>query len=218
MSFKDRIDAGERLADALERLRGEDVVVIALPRGGVEVALPVARRLGAPMTLLMVRKIGLPSQPELAMGAIVDGDKPITVRNESVIGFSGVEEAEFDAVVARELSEIHRRQALYLGGRKPVPIEGRVAIVVDDGIATGATVRAALKGLRARKPAKIVLAVPVASEDALDMVRDDADEVVVLEGLSALGAIGFSYRDFPQLSDADVIAALDAAETPGRNS
>lgn len=218
MSFKDRIDAGERLADALERLRGEDVVVIALPRGGVEVALPVARRLGAPMTLLMVRKIGLPSQPELAMGAIVDGDKPITVRNESVIGFSGVEEAEFDAVVARELSEIHRRQTLYLGGRKPVPIEGRVAIVVDDGIATGATVRAALKGLRARKPAKIVLAVPVASEDALDMVRDDADEVVVLEGLSALGAIGFSYRDFPQLSDADVIAALDAAETPGRNS
>ncbi|MBC7311909.1 MAG: phosphoribosyltransferase [Rhizobium sp.] len=218
MSFKDRIDAGERLAHALERLRGEDVVVIALPRGGVEVALPVARRLGAPMTLLMVRKIGLPSQPELAMGAIVDGDKPITVRNESVIGFSGVEEAEFDAVVARELSEIHRRQALYLGGRKPVPIEGRVAIVVDDGIATGATVRAALKGLRARKPAKIVLAVPVASEDALDMVRDDADEIVVLEGLSALGAIGFSYRDFPQLSDADVIAALDAAETPGRNS
>ncbi|SSC74044.1 unnamed protein product [Ciceribacter sp. T2.26MG-112.2] len=218
MSFKDRIDAGERLADALERLRGEDVVVIALPRGGVEVALPVARRLGAPMTLLMVRKIGLPSQPELAMGAIVDGDKPITVRNESVIGFSGVEEAEFDAVVARELSEIHRRQALYLGGRKPVPIEGRVAIVVDDGIATGATVRAALKGLRARKPAKIVLAVPVASEDALDMLKDDADEVVVLEGLSALGAIGFSYRDFPQLSDADVIAALDAAGTPGQNS
>ncbi|SSC65374.1 phosphoribosyltransferase [Ciceribacter selenitireducens] len=218
MSFKDRIDAGEQLADALERLRGEDVVVIALPRGGVEVALPVARRLGAPMTLLIVRKIGLPSQPELAMGAIVDGDKPITVRNESVIGFSGVEEAEFDAVVARELSEIHRRQALYLGGRKPVPIEGRVAIVVDDGIATGATVRAALKGLRARKPAKIVLAVPVASEDALGMLRDDADEVVVLEGLSALGAIGFSYRHFPQLSDADVIAALDAAETPVQNS
>ncbi|MBW8322692.1 MAG: phosphoribosyltransferase [Arenimonas sp.] len=218
MSFKDRIDAGERLADALERLRGEDVVVIALPRGGVEVALPVARRLGAPMTLLMVRKIGLPGQPELAMGAIVDGDKPITVRNESVIGFSGVGQAEFDAVVARELAEIHRREALYLGGRRPVPIEGRVAIVVDDGIATGATVRAALKGLKARKPARIVLAVPVASEDALDMLKDDADEVVALEGLSALGAIGFSYRDFPQLSDADVTAALDAAEPPGQNS
>lgn len=218
MSFRDRIEAGERLADALERLRGEDLVVIALPRGGVAVALPVARRLGAPMTLLMVRKIGLPSQPELAMGAIVDGDKPITVRNESVSGFSGVEEAEFDAVVARELAEIHRRQAVYLGGREPVPIEGRVAIVVDDGIATGATVRAALKGLKARKPARIVLAVPVASEDALDMLKDDADEVVVLEGLSALGAIGFSYRDFPQLSDADVIAALDAAERAGRSS
>ena len=218
MSFKDRIDAGERLADALERLRGEDVVVIALPRGGVEVALPVARRLGAPMTLLMVRKVGLPSQPELAMGAIVDGDNPITVRNESVIGFSGVEEAAFDAVVARELSEIHRRQALYLAGRKPVPIEGRVAVVVDDGIATGATVRAALKGLRARKPARIVLAVPVASEDALDMLKDDADEIVVLEGLSALGAIGFSYRDFRQLSDADVIAALDAAQSARQGS
>ena len=218
MAFKDRIDAGERLADALERLRGEDVVVIALPRGGVEVALPVARRLGAPMTLLLVRKIGLPSQPELAMGAIVDGEKPITVRNESVIGFSGVDQAEFDAVVARELAEIHRRQALYLGGRKPVAIEGRVAIVVDDGIATGATVRAALKGLKARKPARIVLAVPVASDDALDMLKVDADEVVALEGLSGLGAIGFSYRDFPQLSDADVIAALDAAESAGQSS
>lgn len=218
MSFKDRIDAGERLADSLERFRGQDVVVIALPRGGVDVALPVARRLGAPMTLLLVRKIALPSQPELAMGAIVDGEKPITVRNESVIGFSGVGQAEFDAVARAELEEIHRRNRLYLGGRKPVPIEGRVAIVVDDGIATGATVRAALKGLKTRKPAKIVLAVPVASKDSLHMLEEDVDEVVALERLSALGAIGFSYLQFPQLSDADVIAALDEAEKAGRNA
>lgn len=213
MSFANRNEAGEQLATALERFRGADTVVIALPRGGVDVALPICKRLKAPMTLLLVRKLGLPGQPELAMGAIVDGEAPITVRNEDVIGFSGVDPDQFDAVAARELAEIHRRHKLYFGGRDPVPIEGRVAIVVDDGIATGATVRAAIKGLKARKPARIVLAVPVASQDALDMLREDVDEIVVLEDLSALGAIGFSYRDFPQLSDADVIAALNEAET-----
>lgn len=216
MSFNNRKEAGEQLADALQRFRKADTVVIALPRGGVEVALPVARRLKAPMTLLLVRKLGLPGQPELAMGAIVDGEKPITVRNDNVIDFSGVDPAAFEAVAARELAEIHRRNKLYFSGRDPIPIEGRVAIVVDDGIATGATVRAAIKGLKARKPARIVLAVPVASEDALDMLRGDVDEVVVLEGLSALGAIGFSYRDFPQLTDADVIAALNEAEAARR--
>jgi len=213
MSFTNRKEAGEQLANALERFRKEDTVVIALPRGGVEVALPICRRIKAPMTLLLVRKLGLPAQPELAMGAIVDGEKPVTVRNENVIGFSGVGQDEFDAVAARELMEIHRRNKLYFGGRDPVPIEGRVAIVVDDGIATGATVRAAIKGLKARNPARIVLAVPVASQEALDMLRDEVDEVVVLEGLSALGAIGFSYQDFPQLTDADVIAALNEADT-----
>lgn len=213
MSFTNRKEAGEQLANALERFRKEDTVVIALPRGGVEVALPICRRLKAPMTLLLVRKLGLSAQPELAMGAIVDGEKPVTVRNENVIGFSGVGQDEFDAVAARELMEIHRRNKLYFGGRDPVPIEGRVAIVVDDGIATGATVRAAIKGLKARNPARIVLAVPVASQEALDMLRDEVDEVVVLEGLSALGAIGFSYQDFPQLTDADVIAALNEADT-----
>lgn len=213
MSFANRKEAGEQLANALERFRKTDAVVIALPRGGVEVALPICRRLRAPMTLLLVRKLGLPGQPELAMGAIVDGETPVTVRNEDVIGFSGVDQADFDAVAARELAEIHRRNRLYFSGRDPVAIEGRVAIVVDDGIATGATVRAAIKGLKARKPAKIVLAVPVASEEALDSLREDVDEVVVLEGLISLGAIGFSYRDFPQLTDADVIAALNEAET-----
>ena len=188
MSFANRNEAGEQLATALERFRGADTVVIALPRGGVDVALPICKRLKAPMTLLLVR-------------------------NEDVIGFSGVDRDQIDAVAARELAEIHRRHKLYFGGRDPVPIEGRVAIVVDDGIATGATVRAAIKGLKARKPARIVLAVPVASQDALEMLREDVDEIVVLEDLSALGAIGFSYRDFPQLTDADVIAALNEAET-----
>ncbi|MBW8301056.1 MAG: phosphoribosyltransferase [Hydrogenophaga sp.] len=213
MSFTNRKEAGEQLANALERFRKGDTVVVALPRGGVEVALPICRRLKAPMTLLLVRKLGLPGQPELAMGAIVDGETPVTVRNEDVIGFSGVGQEDFDAVAARELMEIHRRNKLYFGGRDPVPIEGRVAIVVDDGIATGATVRAAIKGLKARNPSMIVLAVPVASQEALDMLRDEVDEVVVLEGLSALGAIGFSYQDFPQLTDADVIAALNEADT-----
>lgn len=212
MTFANRLEAGQRLADALERFRGENTVVVALPRGGVEVAFPIAQHLNAPLTLVLIRKIGVPVQPELAMGAIVDGDKPIIVRNDDVIRHGRIPQAAFDAAAQRELEEIHRRHALYLGGRPAIGIEGCTAIVVDDGIATGATVRAAVAGLRGRKPRKIVLAVPVAPEDALDMLRREVDELICLEPLSLLGAISLSYRRFPQLTDDDVIRLLDAAE------
>lgn len=212
MTFANRLEAGQRLADALERFRGENTVVVALPRGGVEVAFPIAQHLNAPLTLVLIRKIGVPVQPELAMGAIVDGDKPIIVRNDDVIRHGRIPQAAFDAAAQRELEEIHRRHALYLGGRPAIGIEGRTAIVVDDGIATGATVRAAIAGLRGRNPRKIVLAVPVAPEDALDMLRREVDELICLEPLSLLGAISLSYRRFPQLTDDDVIRLLDAAE------
>lgn len=212
MTFANRAEAGKRLAEALDRFGVEDAVVVALPRGGVEVAFPVAQHLHAPLTLILIRKIGVPVQPELAMGAIVDAGKPIIVRNEDVIRHTRVTQAVFDAAARRELEELHRRHTLYLGGRPAVEIEGHIAIVVDDGIATGATVRAAIAGLRGCKPRRVVLAVPVAPAESLDMLKREVDELVCLEPLSLLGAISLSYRRFPQLTDDDVIRLLDAAE------
>ena len=137
MSFKNRTDAGRQLAARLAHYKGQPVVLLALPRGGVPVAAEVAAVLGAPIDLVLVRKIGVPMQPELAMGAIVDGDPPVVVRNEDVIRLAGVDESSFQAVCERELAEITRRRRLYLGGRAPTPVKDRVAIVIDDGIATG---------------------------------------------------------------------------------
>jgi len=167
MPFLNRIEAGRRLAEALTEWRGEDPVVLALPRGGVPVAAEIAVAFHAPLDLVLVRKLGVPRQPELAMGAVVDGTEPITVRNEDVIAGARIAPADFEAVRARELAEIERRRRFYLGSRQPVRVEGRCAIVVDDGIATGATVRAALRAIRGRAPTQLVLATPVAPPDVL---------------------------------------------------
>ncbi len=210
MSFVNRTEAGRRLADALEGYGGKDTVVLALPRGGVPVAAEVASCLGAPLDLLIVRKIGVPYQPELAMGAVVDGASPVVVRNEDVIRRAEITDAEFDRVRDRELAEIERRRARYLAGRQPVEIAGRTVIVVDDGIATGATVRAAIRGLRRKKPSEIVLAVPVAPPDTVAMLETEADRVVCLEQPSFFQAIGLHYRNFDQVSDEEVIATLAA--------
>lgn len=210
MSFIDRTEAGRRLAEALDAYAGKEAVVLALPRGGVPVAAEVASRLGAPLDLLIVRKIGVPYQPELAMGAVVDGEAPVVVRNEDVIRQADVSQAEFDRVRDHELAEIERRRERYLAGRQPVDIAGRTAIVIDDGIATGATVRAAIRGLRRKKPAEIVLAVPVAPPDTVAMLETEADRVVCLEQPSFFQAIGLHYRDFRQVSDEEVIATLAA--------
>ena len=212
MSFHDRAEAGRRLAKALSRYKDSEVVVLALPRGGAPVAAAIATALHAPLDLVLVRKIGVPYQPELAMGAIADGGKTITVRNDEVIAATGVTESEFNAVRDREAREIERRRALYLGGRERPEVAGRVAIVVDDGIATGATTRAALRAVRARGPKKLVLAVPVAPTDTLDAMRDEADEVICLEAYDVFGAIGFFYADFRQVSDEEVIEILNASE------
>ena len=178
MSFKDRSDAGRRLAAAVMGYKDQQPVVLALPRGGVPVAAEVAAALNAPLDLILVRKIGVPFQPELAMGAVVDGGDPLVVRNEDVISLAGIEEADFNAVRDRELAEIERRRERYLGGRERVEVAGRTAIVVDDGIATGATTRAALRATRLRNPKKLVLAVPVAPTDSLAVMRQEADDVV----------------------------------------
>ena len=209
MSFRDRIEAGRKLVTALAAYRDQHPVVLALPRGGVPVAAEVASALEAPLDLILVRKIGVPTQPELAMGAVVDGGEPIIVRNEDVIGLAGISESDFKAACDSELAEIERRRQRYLGTRPRAEVTARTAIVVDDGVATGATTRAALQATRRRKPKRLVLAVPVAPTDTLSALRSDADDVVCLEDHEFFGAIGFYYRDFRQVSDEEVIKVLE---------
>lgn len=211
MPFVNRTEAGRKLAKALAAYESEMPIVMALPRGGVPVAAEVAQALHAPLDLVLVRKIGVPTQPELAMGAVVDGPTSVTIRNEDIIRLCGVTEEEFDAVRTRELGEIERRRRLYLANRPHPDVTDKTVIIVDDGIATGATTRAALQALRLRKAGKIVLAVPVAPTDTLHKLRGDADTIVCLEDHLNFGAIGVYYADFRQLSDADVISLLDRA-------
>jgi predicted phosphoribosyltransferase len=208
MPFRDRADAGRKLAAALQRYREQRPVILALPRGGVAVAAEVAAALDAPLDLLLVRKIGVPYQPELAMGAVVDGATPVIVRNEDFIRVNGIGEAEFKRVCNAEMAEIERRRKRYLKDRPRAEIAGRVVIVVDDGIATGATARAALRAVRTRKPQSLVLAVPVAPTDSVAALEAEVDDIVCLEQPESFGALGFYYADFHQVSDEEVIAAL----------
>ena len=207
MSFRDRRQAGQELAAALAGYKDQRVVVLALPRGGVAVAAEIAAALRAPLDLVPVRKVGLPQQPEL-MGAIVDGAKPLVVRNEDVIAAAGISQEEFDSVCVEELAEIERRRRRYLGGGARIDVTGRIAIVVDDGIATGATTRAALRATRRRQPSKLVLAIPVAPTESLVAMHQEADEVVCLEDHELFGAIGHYYGDFHQISDEEVVTTL----------
>lgn len=213
MPFVNRTEAGRRLAKALAAYERESPIVMALPRGGVPVATEVAQALHAPLDLVLVRKIGVPTQPELAMGAVVDGPAPVTIRNEDIIRLCGITEDEFAAVRTKELGEIERRRRLYMADRPHPDVTDKTVLVVDDGIATGATTRAALQALRLRKAGKIVLAVPVAPTDTLHNLRNDADTIVCLEDHLNFGAIGVYYADFRQLSDADVISLLDRSVT-----
>jgi putative phosphoribosyl transferase len=218
MPFRNRVDAGQRLAKALAAYKDQQLVVLALPRGGVPVGAEIAKSLDAPLDLVLVRKIGVPFQPELAMGAVVDGREPMVVRNENVIELAGVSESEFAATRDRELAEIERRRKLYLGDRPHPEIKDRTAIVVDDGIATGATTRAALRAIRQRGPRKLILAVPVAPTQSLTDLRDEADDIVCLEDYEDFGAIGFFYEDFRQTSDAEVIELLKQAKAAAPTS
>jgi len=208
MPFVNRNDAGRKLAAALARYRGPDTVVLALPRGGVPVAAEIARVLDAPLDLILVRKLGVPFQPELAMGAIVNGGSPLVVRNEHVIRAADIDEADFNSACEAELREIERRRDRYLGTRERVEIAGRTVIVVDDGIATGATMRAALRGIRLRRPKKLIVAVPVAAPDSLVELQNEADDIICLESYENFDAIGLYYRDFNQVSDSEVIEIL----------
>jgi len=211
MLFEDRTDAGRRLAERLASYRGQDPVVLALVRGGVPVAFEVARILACPLDIVLVRKIGAPGAPELAAGAVVDGATEETVLNPDVVAAWDISESYIEAATRRERAEIERRRKLYLADRKRPPVAGRTAIVVDDGIATGATMRAALRAVRRQGPKRLVAATPIAAEDTVAALKADADEVVTVSMPPGLGAIGMYYLDFAQVSDAEVMDLLDRA-------
>jgi putative phosphoribosyl transferase len=214
LPFADRAEAARALATRLQAMRlAPPIVVLALPRGGVPIGAEVARVLHARLDLLLVRKIGVPWQPELAVAAVVDGTQPEIVVDDEVQRFSGVDRSYIEAQALRELKEIERRRQLYLRGRVPLPLAGATAIVVDDGIATGTTVRAALKALRRRHPARLVLAVPVAPHDTVEALRAEVDDLICLAEPEPFRAIGMHYGDFHQVSDDEVLAALDDAAT-----
>jgi putative phosphoribosyl transferase len=215
LPFADREQAARELADRLaERNWPRPLVVLALPRGGVPLGAAIARRLDAPLDLLIVRKIGAPWQSELAVAALVDGTPPELVVDERICAELGIERAWLEQASRREAREIERRRGTYLAGRVPVPVSGATVIVVDDGIATGTTMRAALRGLRRRGAARVVLAVPVAPPDALATLADEVDEVVCLAQPEPFGAISRFYVDFHQVGDAEVLDALHEAAVP----
>src|SRR6266699_4243183 len=209
MVFADRDDAGRRLAARLGHLRGEPVVVLGLPRGGVPVAAQVARALGAPLDVIVVRKLGVPFQPELGMGAV--GEDGVRVINPEIVDLAGVSENVLAAVQAREQAEVDTRAGWYRPARPREPLDGRTAVIVDDGIATGSTARAACQVARALGAARVVLAVPVAPPSADRALRGDADEVICLDMPERFMAIGEWYEDFAQTSDEEVVALLRAA-------
>lgn len=214
--FRSREDAGARLAAAVadhvaRHPEVEAPVVLALPRGGVPIGFAVARALGAPLDLLFVRKIGVPFQPELAAAAVIDGEDPQLVVNRSVVEQAGVTDAELEAGMRRELDVIDRRRRDWLGGRAPIAVAGRDAIIVDDGVATGATTRAALRGVGMKGPRSVTLAVPVAPRSTLAELAREVDHIVCLATPEPFHAIGEHYLDFAQVPDAEVYRLLEKA-------
>ena len=204
--FKDRTDAGRQLAALVTHLRDLDAIVLALPRGGLPVAYEIARELGAPLDILNVRKLGVPWQQELAMGAIATGG--VRVVNDDVIEAAGITTAVLEEVTNLERLELNRREHAYRGGKPAPDLRGRTVILVDDGIATGATMRAAIRLIRAQYPARVVLAVPVAQASVADELWRQVDELVCVIRPRELYAIAVWYDDFPQLSDEDVQSIL----------
>jgi predicted phosphoribosyltransferase len=216
--FADRADAGRAIARDLAHLRAApDAVVLGLPRGGVPVAHEVAHALGLPLDVLVVRKLGLPQQPELAMGAIASGGALVV--NDEVVRYLGGRGEAFEAVRASEQAELERRERDYRGARPPLEMAGRTAILVDDGLATGATMEAAVRALRSLGARRVVVAVPVASQEALERIEALADEVVCLAAPPSFSAVGQWYADFGQTGDAevrDLLARASIAEQSSR--
>ena len=203
MRFRNRTEAGRALARVLSRYAGrDDVVVLALPRGGVPVAYEVAKELGAPLDVFLVRKLGVPGHEELAMGAIASGG--VLVLDDGVVRWLGISEDQIQKTLARELDELRRREAAYREGRPLPDLKGKTVILVDDGLATGASMQAAARAVRRHDPARIVVAVPVASRATCDQFREEVDEVVCAVTPAPFYAVGNWYEDFSQTSDEEV--------------
>jgi predicted phosphoribosyltransferase len=212
--FPDRTNAGRRLAELLSHLaEAPDAVVLALPRGGVPVAAEVARALQLPFEVFVVRKLGVPGHEELAMGAVASGG--IRVLNRDVLAAAGLSEQAVDEVTRRELETVQRQEELYRGPRRSRPLERRTAILVDDGLATGATMRAAVDALRSRAAGRIVVAVPVAPPQTVDALAREVDELVCLLEPDPFTAVGLWYEDFSPVSDEQVRGLLDAQASSG---
>jgi len=209
MSFRDRYDAGRRLAGLLEGYRNERPVILGLPRGGVVVGCEVARALDAPLDVLIVRKLGLPGAEEVAMGAVAAG---ATLLDTNLVAHLGIPQAVIAEIVRRETEELSRRERAYRGARPPVEVAGRTVIVVDDGLATGATAQAAVRSLRHRAPRRIVFAAPICSRDGAVALRTVADEVECLECPPVMQAVGWWYEEFSPTTDAEVVKCLQQTE------
>lgn len=208
--FSDRTDAGRQLAQALAPYsKRQDIVVLALPRGGVPVAAVVAKELEAPLDVLIVRKVGLPNNPELAMGAVASGD--VEIVNERVTKSWGIGRQEFTEIAQQELKEMARREELYRRGRPPLSVGGKLVILVDDGIATGSTVKAGVEAVKRLGASSVAIAVPVAAESTVRELRAVADEVICVDTPADFRSVGAHYRDFAQTSDTEVCELLTAA-------
>lgn len=208
--FQDRVDAGRQLAARLSHYRNQNPVVLALPRGGVVIGYEVARALQAPLEVLAARKLGAPQHPELGIGAIAPGG--VLVLDDQAVRWLGISDKQLDQVIAKETQEMQRRQQLYQGDRPLPPLQDRIAIVVDDGLATGVTARAALRSVRQQQPRRLILAVPVCAPEAAQDLQAEADEVICVSSPSNFRAVGLWYRDFTQVSDAEVLDLLKKAE------
>jgi putative phosphoribosyl transferase len=212
MHFKDRVDAGRQLAQALSHYRNRQGIIYPLPRGGIVLGIEIARDLHMPLDLIIPRKIGHPYNPEYAICAVTEHGEPICNEHE----LARVDHAWFEEEVRNERQEARRRRELYLGDKKPLDVKDKTAILVDDGIATGLTMRAAIQDVKQRKPAHIVVAVPVSPTDTAEQLKQEVDEVIALDIPEFyLGAVGAYYDDFAQVTDAEVIELLQSlASTP----
>lgn len=213
MIFTDRADAGRQLAARLGALEDQDVVVLALPRGGVPVAAQVARALGAPLDVIGVRKLGAPMQPELGVGAIAEGG--VRVLDRRAVSALRLDDAVIADIESREREELQRRVRLYRGSRDLPDLTGRIAVVVDDGLATGVTARVACRSVRQRDPERLILAVPVAAAQSMEALREEADEVVCVHIPEQFVAVGQWYQHFDQTTDEEVVELLEEVGTPG---
>ncbi|TPL43249.1 phosphoribosyltransferase [Mesorhizobium sp. B2-4-6] len=216
--FRDRQEAGQKLGASLEALQLKDPIVLALPRGGVPVAAEIAKTLKAPLDLVIVRKVGAPGNPELAVAAIVDGNPPDVVLNREIVEVYALGDSALRVLIAQERPELEQRRAIYRGKEPPLSVAGKTVIVVDDGAATGTTMKVAIRALKRRSPQRIIVALPVAPPETMDELAQEADLTICLNQPARFRALSYYYGSFPQLSDSEVLDMMALAHEDRRNA